>query len=197
MNSQEIQERQNEEKYLKVQYAARVYFNSAEKYNYLAWVACLVSAFSIFLPGSWSPYIINGIPFIADIFAVILSLVASYKIKWASKLRKYFDSYVLNIDMNQRSETDIRKMRERTEKICCKNPNDTAIQIANTGKDSPPGVRNWYEFSSFYSGFDVSMVGICIPAFVVVEFENVSEKAFRYNICIHNNYNTFSVFYGK
>ena len=96
MNSNEIQERQNKEIALKVQYAARVCFNSAEKNNHFAWIACLVSAFSVFLPNSWPMYIINGIPCVADIFAFVFSLITSHQVNWASKLRKFFDSYAVS-----------------------------------------------------------------------------------------------------
>lgn len=154
MNSDEIQKKQNEDKYLKVQYAARVCYNSAETCNHLAWIACLVSAFSIFFPDSWPIYIVNGIPFIADIFAVILMYITSHQVKWASKFRRYFDSYVLNINSSQFKETDRREIQERVEKICLKNPKDATIQMSNTGRDSPPGVRNWYEFTKFYDGVD-------------------------------------------
>lgn len=154
MNSNEIQERQNEEISLKVQHAARVCFNSAEKYNHFAWIACLVSAFSVFLPNSWPMYIINGIPCVADIFAFVFSLITSYQVNWASTLRKYFDSYVLNIQVNQFSETELREIRERTEKIYLRNPINATIQMANTGNDSPPGVRDWYVFSKFYDGIN-------------------------------------------
>ena len=122
---------------MKVQFAARVCFNSAEKYNYFAWIACLVSAFSVFLPNGWSMYIINGIPCVADIFAFVFSLITSYQVNWASKLRKFFDSYVLDIQLNQFSETELREIREQTEKIYIRNLTYAATQIANTGKDSP------------------------------------------------------------
>ena len=154
MNSNIIQERQNDEALLKIQYAARVSFNSAEKFNHFAWIACIVSAFSIFLPSGWPMCIINGIPFIADIFAFLFSIVTSWKVKQASTLRKYFDSYVLDIQLNQFSETELRKIREQTEKIYLKSPINAAIQMSNTGSDSPPGVRNWYTFSEFYDGLD-------------------------------------------
>ena len=139
---------------MKVQYAARVCFNSAEKYNIFAWIACLLSAFSVFLPNSWSMYIINGIPCVADIFAFVFSLITSYQVNWASKLRKFFDSYVLDIQLNQFSETELREIREQTEKIYIRNPTYAATQMANTGKDSPSGVRNWYVFSKFYHGIN-------------------------------------------
>jgi hypothetical protein len=154
MNSNEIQARQNEEILLKVQHAARVCFNSAEKYNHFAWIACLVSAFSVFLSNSWPMYIIYGIPFAADILAFAFSLITSYQVNWASTLRKYFDSYVLNIQLNQFSETELCEIREQTEKIYLRNPINAAIQMANTGNASPPGVRDWYVFSKFYDGIN-------------------------------------------
>lgn len=154
MNSNIIQERQNDEALLKVQYAARVSFNSAEKFNHFAWIACIVSAFSVFLPSSWPMYIINGIPCVADIFAFLFSIITSRKVDQASTLRKYFDSYVLDIQLNQFSESELRKIREQTEKIYLKSPVNAAVQMSNAGSDSPPGVRNWYTFSEFYDGLD-------------------------------------------
>ena len=38
INSEIINNRQNEEQYLKIQYAARRLFNEAEKINYLSWI---------------------------------------------------------------------------------------------------------------------------------------------------------------
>lgn len=99
-------------------------------------------------------YIINGIPCVADIFAFVFSLITSYQVNWASKLRKFFDSYVLDIQLNQFSETELREIREQTEKIYIRNPTYAATQMANTGKDSPSGVRNWYVFSKFYHGIN-------------------------------------------
>lgn len=95
INSNDIQERQNSEFALKVQYAARMCFNSAEKYNHLTWIACLVSAFSVFFPSGWPMYIINGIPGVADAMALVFGRITSQKVSQASMLRKYFDSYVL------------------------------------------------------------------------------------------------------
>lgn len=96
INSNDIQERQNSEFALKVQYAARMCFNSAEKYNHLTWIACLVSAFSVFFPSGWPMYIINGIPGVADAMALVFGRITSQKVSQASMLRKYFDSYVLD-----------------------------------------------------------------------------------------------------
>lgn len=152
MDSNEILKRQNEEKSLRIQYAARNSFNAAEKYNGWAWFACLVAAFSLIFPDAWPAYILNGIPLTADICAAIFSFCACTKVKWASMLRQYFDAYVFDLQWTQYSEADRREVLEYTEKICCKHPDDLAIQMANTGYDTPPGLRDWYVFSGHYIG---------------------------------------------
>lgn len=154
MNSNTIQERQNDEALLKIQYAARSKFNSAERFNRFAWIACIISEFSMFLPSGWPVYILNGIPFVADFLAFIFSAITLNQVGWASRLRKYFDAYVLNIQLDQFSETELREIREETEKIYLRNSSDAAVQMASTGNDSPPGVRDWYTFSRFYDGID-------------------------------------------
>lgn len=154
INSNDIQEHQNSEFALKVQYAARICFNSAEKYSHLTWIACLVSAFSVFFPSGWSIYIINGIPGFADVMAFLFGQLTSRKVSQASMLRKYFDSYVLDIQVDQFSESELREIRECAEKVYKKNSLDGATQMKNTGKDSPPGVRDWYVFQKTYEGID-------------------------------------------
>ena len=43
MSSKEIQVRQNQELQLKIQYAARECYNTAEKLNYWVWGLCILS----------------------------------------------------------------------------------------------------------------------------------------------------------
>ena len=154
MKSNEIYSRQNQDKFLKIQYAARVNYNSAENFNKYAWLLCLISAFSIFLPRTWHEYILNGIPFAADLVAMVCSLIASDKVKWGATFRKYFDAYVLDISTDQFSETDVREILEKSEKIFLKSPEIGRIQISNAGHDSPPGVKDWYEFSELLDGIE-------------------------------------------
>lgn len=152
MNSNVIQERQNEEYSLQTQYAARVCFNAAERFNRLAWIACLISAFSVFLPKTWPEYVLYGIPFVFDLIAAFFTYLASKKVILASNLRKAFDSYVLDFVTDPKSESDHYRLKEKVIKICSKDPNKTVSQIANSGKDSPPGVRDWYVFSNPIDG---------------------------------------------
>ena len=152
MNSNIIQERQNDETLLKIQYAARKCFNSAEKYNYFSLVVCLVSGLSVLSPESWNEDILNMIRLALDIMAMLFCAVASNTSKWGATLRKYFDAQVLDICANQFSESEIQKILEKTENIFLKNPEKAATQINNTGHDSPPGVKDWYEFSAPFDG---------------------------------------------
>lgn len=147
MNSNIIQERQNDETLLKIQYAARKCFNSAEKYNYFSLVVCLVSGLSVLSPKSWDEDILNMIRLALDIMAMLFCAVASNTSKWGATLRKYFDAQVLDICANQFSESEIQKILEKTENIFLESPEKAATQINNTGHDSPPGVKDWYEFS--------------------------------------------------
>ena len=143
MSSQEIQTRQNEMKFLKIQYAARRCFNAAENYNYFAWLACIVSAFSIFLPDAWHTFIVNGIPFTFDFVAVIFYALMQKNVYWGAYLRKYFDANVIGINPSQFSKSEEQNILEKAETVFS---HDGLIQIRNTGHDVPPGVKNWYEF---------------------------------------------------
>jgi hypothetical protein len=73
-------------------------------------------------------------------------------VKTAAKQRKYFDAYVLDIDSGQFAETELREIKEIAGKVYSKNPTKAKIQMANTGKDSPPGVHEWYVFSKQCTG---------------------------------------------
>ena len=48
----------------------------------------------------------------------------------------------------------IRIISSFSEKIFLKSPEIGRIQISNTGHDSPPGVKDWYEFSELLDGIE-------------------------------------------
>ena len=154
MSSQEIQKRQNEMRFLKIQYAARVCFNAAEKYNYFAWFACIVSAFSILLPDTGHTFILNGIPFVFDFVAAIFCVLTQKNVYWGARLRKYFDANVIGINPSQFSKTEEQSVIEKAEAIFSTHPHDGLIQTRNTGHDIPPGVKDWYEFSTPLNAVD-------------------------------------------
>ena len=152
MNSTSIIERQNKPCMLKIQYAARVCYNNAEKLNYIVWFFCLISAFSIFFPDSLPYHLSFAVPFVADIAAWVLMNVVNRNVKKAAELRKYFDAYSIDIAKNQFSEAEERKLIELAEDKYAKNPKQAELQIKNTGSDYPPGVYDWYKFSTKYEG---------------------------------------------
>lgn len=154
MNSSKIQEQQNEMRFLKVQYAARVCFNSAEKYNCLAWFACIISAFSILLPNTCHECVLNGLPFVFDIFAILFYTITCRNVSWGARLRRYFDANVLGINPSQFSKSEAQDVIEKAEIVFSRHQSDGLIQIGNTGRDNPPGVKDWYEFTKSLDGVD-------------------------------------------
>lgn len=152
MDSISITKRQNKLCMLKIQYAARVCYNNAEKLNYIVWLFCLVSAFSVFLPESLPYHLSFAVPFVADIAAWVLMNIVNGNVVKAAELRKYFDAYSIDIAINEFSEAEKRKLIELAEDKYAKNPKQAELQIKNTGSDYPPGVYDWYKFSTKYEG---------------------------------------------
>ena len=112
INSEIINNRQNEEQYLKIQYAARRLFNEAEKINYLSWIFCLLSALMIFVPDNTIKIISIGIPILLDIFALISNFIFTNKLQSAANLRNYFDAEVLVINEDEYTQLEKQKIRE-------------------------------------------------------------------------------------
>lgn len=148
INNQIINNRQNENLLLKIQYASRRYFNSAEKVNYVSWLLCIVSAIMVFIPDSASKVISLGIPALLEVFAFITAYIFNNKLKKAASLRNYFDSYVLMISEDSYTDICKQKLREIALTAYNKHKKEADIHIHNTGRDKPPGVRNWYEFKN-------------------------------------------------
>lgn len=148
INNQIINNRQNEDLLLKIQYASRRYFNSAEKVNYVSWLLCIASAMMIFVPDSASKIVSMGIPALLEVFALITTFVFSSMLKNAAALRNYFDSHVLMICDDNYTDIHKQKLREIALNAYNKHKKEADIHIHNTGRDKPPGVRNWYEFKN-------------------------------------------------
>jgi hypothetical protein len=150
-----IENRQNEERMLRYQFAARVKYNRAEVQNDLVWLCCFISWLTIFLPHSFSREILFiAMPFWADMIATILNWRMTVNVFSASKLRKYFDAYVLRINMDEFSKTELQELEELSIKVIKQYPEKSKEQTTNTGRDDPPGIRNWYEFSQPLSEHD-------------------------------------------
>lgn len=152
ISSDEIKERQNKPEFLKIQYSARVCYNLAEKYNHITWVACVLSMLLVLAPDNWCNAIRNGVPFALEFIAAVCFYVSTSNVAWAARLRKYFDAKVLQICADQFDDSEHRSITEKTESITTKRHEECETQIRNTGYEMPPGVKDWYEFSSTLNG---------------------------------------------
>lgn len=155
MSVNAIERKQNEERMLRYQYAARSHYNRAEKLNDLVWVCCIISGLIIFFPENttWGKFFI-AVPFFMDILAAILNWRMTINVSSASALRKYFDAYVLGINIDQFTGPEVQELEELSIKAIKHSPKKSKEQMANTGRNNPPGVRNWYEFSQSLSEQD-------------------------------------------
>lgn len=154
MNSKEILEKENQPTMLKIQYASKYYFNKAELESKIIRILEIVSILTVFLPNFVAFDLVTSIQIIIDLLIVNLTRYFNDSIKSASCLRNYFDSVVLDIHPQKYSESEVQKIHEKAEIIFSKKGNEALIQISNTGNDTPPGVKNWYDFTSDLTGLD-------------------------------------------
>ena len=148
INSEIITSRQNEDIFLKIQYASRKDFNSAEKLNCLSWILCIASAVMIIVPDSEPKLISIGIPALLEVCAFITACIFNRKIKNAAALRSYFDSYVLMICEENYSDVRKQELKEMALSTYHRHKNKADISIQKTGRNKPPGVKDWYEFKN-------------------------------------------------
>ena len=153
----EIQERQNKPEMLMHQFAARYYFNTAEKCFTAAFILS-VAALSLALFDSDDSILSTLLLIIPPMFGVcswILIFRASRFVKNAALLRNYFDNQVLGLKDGFTPETTMRKIKQLTNRVVKKHRTEYEIQVVHTSKDNPPGVKDWYEFSKQYSDSEV------------------------------------------
>ena len=143
-NQKQITEKQNDAKLLDCQYASRVLFNRAEKYSYLATACIILSTLCIFITGEKTSIII---PTILDILLIVFGVFMNKSQSKAAELRQYFDAVVLGINEHNYSDAELCNIYSTVFAITTKNSSEHAIQVKNSGRDFPPGVKNWYEFS--------------------------------------------------
>ncbi len=159
MNLQErIKKRQNDQDMLECQYSARYYYNAAEIRNAISLFFSILAAFCVVIPNFSNTTISSLILFLPILFS-FLSILFIYlmkrKVLCASTLRNYFDDNVLEFFSNKRSQDEIRKIHTLIIDATSKHRSKFEEQITNTGRDNPPGVKNWYEFSKEYSDTEV------------------------------------------
>lgn len=149
MNTQNrIIEIQNEYDKLRCQCTSRILFNKAENFGHIAFVFCVGSALCILIPdGTLSIFL----PLVFDIFSVVFFSLLVVNQKKAATIRNYFDDIVLGLKTCTLDSGTIRMIFETVTAEEKANPKKFKEQINNTGRDNPPGVKNWYEFSKNFT----------------------------------------------
>ena len=152
-----IMKRQNETDMLGYQFSSRRYFNTAEKCYSMAIIFSVISLL-LAIPELNNSIVVMLFIITASIFDVVswvLLFFAGQSVKYGALLRNYFDNYVLGFKTTGYSERTIRKIKDLTNKCVKKHKKEYEIQTSHTSRDDPPGVKDWYEFSTDYSDADV------------------------------------------
>lgn len=148
-NQEEILRKQNDEGMLKCQYAARTYYNRAEIESYISWILALIAAALIFIPDKIG-VILLIIPIIIDIATLILQYLVEQNVKNGAQMRNFFDAKVLGI-CDSYSPSEEHGIWEKANTIVTVKKNTFAYQSTHNGKDTPPGLKDWYGLSKTYS----------------------------------------------
>ena len=131
---------------LQYQFVARYNFNKAERMNSALWFISIVTALFAFIPNledaSWfAPFSI-----FVDIIILILWFVCKNAVQKAATLRGMFDDYVLGFNNFGTSKEKRTQLNESVTRTIQQHRTEAEIQMNNTGSDTPPGVKDWYEF---------------------------------------------------
>lgn len=153
-----INKRQNSNKMLKCQFAARYYYNSAESFSTVAYICSIISLLFILAPES-SSSLYSATIFLISLGFDAASLICYWRmgvsVSSAAFLRNYFDEEVLGIKTSAYTGSAVRKVNTLIVNVVEKNKAECEIQLSNTGRDSPPGVKNWYVFTHQYTDSEV------------------------------------------
>lgn len=140
----EIAKRQNEELYLKLQFAACKLFNRAELTGYLTWFFCMVSVVVGLLCGNDSHFIFAIIIIVSEVTALFFDKYTAQTILNAADLRALFDHHVLNLPL-PKTEKPKEELLEIAENLKQNHYKEYSYQVSHTGKQQPPGVKDWYD----------------------------------------------------
>lgn len=141
---QGILKRQNEPEMLKIQFAAKFFFNIAENTN--KWATYLTSIPLLCLlpfPDSWGT-IVSAIALVIDTCVIALIFITKWSVNNAADLRAYFDDCVLHASKSKLN-TRLKGWVYRIVRTFSK---QAKIAMSNTGLDTPPGVKDWYGVKS-------------------------------------------------
>ena len=146
---------------LRIQYAARVCYNRAETVGLFVWLCALAAELCVFLPNR-IPEVVQWV--VPTCFCVLGLVLASWYVKLinnGASLRNFFDAYVLGLGFENYKAEDRRSIKELSLHIDEKKPGEANVQMSNTGRDKPAGVKDWYEFDTDVPLTDMDAVFEC------------------------------------
>ena len=145
----EISIRQNEPDILILQYLQRKMYDDSKqcwRYSwYVAWTLLVCSLILQVLDLESSGTIIVLIA-ILDVSILALEYISDKKMKIGASTKYYIDNILFELS-NAESKYTIKKVRELAIECSQKDNIGYEIQIRNTGKDNPPGLKDWYTVS--------------------------------------------------
>lgn len=150
-----IKSRQNERKMLQYQYTARHHYNLAEGINKALWLLLFITSLINLFPVLENYFWIRSLLVAVDVTVVALTVYCNSSVKKASDIRAAFDEYVLGIKSCGFNPQDTSKLNEIVYKTVKSHSQKAETQMRNTGKDNPPGVKDWYEFPENFSDSNV------------------------------------------
>lgn len=138
--------KQNEEEILKLLYSARKHYNLAEKLQYAIWGIILANILiNTVLKKNMDNYVICVLSVIFVLLQMYFKKRKSENVRIGAYTKELIDCTLYEFDSNGRlSNYGQRKLKELATKKK-QSGNDYKIQISNTGKDRPRGVKDWYE----------------------------------------------------
>lgn len=131
---------------LQYQFTARHNFNKAERINSALWIVSIITALFAFVPNLEDASWFTPIPVLVDAIVLILCFTCNNSVKNAADIRAIFDDYVLGLNSLAISKERKGQLNEIVRKTLKLHSTKAQVQMNNTGNDTPPGVKDWYEF---------------------------------------------------
>ena len=140
-----IRKRQNEQSSLDMLYASRFLFNRAEIRSNIAWICVIISAILGFVSSDdILPVII--VILLLDVVGYLCNAGMVKDVENAADIRKVFERYVYNLPLDEGTLCSNKSsLYEKIDNIIRRHKEEHSVQTQNSGYDTPPGVKNWFD----------------------------------------------------
>ena len=86
------------------------------------------------------PFVVIGL----DFLILLMTILYTRFVEEGASYKAYFDFYVFGFGIENNMQNT--KIKEKALQIFYKHIDQASVQIANTGEDTPLGVKDWYSF---------------------------------------------------